>query len=56
LGTFREQKFFSVNESENREEPYDPEFVANIEESKQQYKKGDFVSVEKKEIKDFLGL
>ncbi|MFW5762191.1 MAG: hypothetical protein ACOCXH_14550 [Cyclobacteriaceae bacterium] len=30
--------------------------MANIEESKQIYKKGEFVSVEKKDIKDFLRL
>jgi len=38
------------------EEGYDPDFVAKIEESRQQYKKGEFVSVEKKDIKSFLGL
>lgn len=39
-----------------REKPYDPEFVANIEESRQQYKRGEFISVDKKDIKGFLGL
>lgn len=39
-----------------KEQPYDPDFVAKIEESRQQYKKGEFVSVEKKDIKGFLGL
>lgn len=40
----------------SKEESYNPDFVAKIEESREQYKKGDFVSVEKKDIKGFLGL
>jgi hypothetical protein len=36
--------------------PYDPKFVAEIEESREQYKKGEFISVNKKDIKSFLGL
>ncbi|MCC5929438.1 MAG: hypothetical protein JJU28_09355 [Cyclobacteriaceae bacterium] len=39
-----------------KEKPYDPEFVARIQESREQYKKGEFISVEKKDIKSFLGL
>ncbi len=39
-----------------KEKPYDPEFVAKIEESREQYKKGEFISVDKKDIKRFLGL
>lgn len=39
-----------------KENPYDPEFVAEIEESREQYKKGEFISVDKKDIKSFLGL
>ena len=39
-----------------KEQPYDTDFVAKIQESRQQYKKGEFVSVEKKDIKGFLGL
>ena len=38
------------------EDSYDPDFVAKIEESREQYKKGEFISIEKKDIKDFLGL
>ena len=49
--------FVTVKEPDDSEaSPYNPEFVANIEESKEQYKKGEFISVEKKDIKDFLGL
>jgi hypothetical protein len=40
----------------SKEEDYNPDFIAKIEESRQQYKKGEFVSVEKKDIKSFLGL
>lgn len=40
----------------SNEKGYDPDFVAKIEESRQQYQKGEFVSVEKKDIKSFLGL
>ncbi len=40
----------------SKSEPYDPEFVAKIAESQEQYKNGEFISVEKKEIKGFLGL
>lgn len=39
-----------------KKESYNPDFVTKIEESRQQYKNGDFVSVEKKDIKSFLGL
>jgi len=39
-----------------KEEKYDPEFVSRVEESREQYEKGDFVGVEKKDIKSFLGL
>lgn len=40
----------------SNEEDYSPDFVAKIEESREQYKKGEYVSIEKKDIKDFLGL
>ena len=40
----------------SKEKPYDPDFVAKIKESKEQYKKGEFISVEKKDVKSFLGL
>jgi hypothetical protein len=43
-------------EISKEDEGYDPDFVAKIEESREQYKKGEFISVEKKDIKSFLGL
>lgn len=35
---------------------YNSDFIAKIEESREQYKKGEFVSIEKEGIKSFLGL
>jgi len=43
-------------EVSKEEDLYDDDFVAKIEESREQYKRGDFISVEKKEIKSFLDL
>lgn len=40
----------------NKGKSYDPDIVAKIEESQEQYKKGEYVSVEKKDINSFLGL
>jgi predicted small secreted protein len=39
-----------------REKPYDPEFVAKIQESKQQVKEGKVTRVKKENMKAFLGL
>lgn len=38
------------------EGPYDPGFVAKIQQGQQQYRNGEFVSVEKEGLKDFLEL
>jgi hypothetical protein len=40
----------------SKEKPYDPEFVAKIKESRQQAKEGKTTRVEKKDLKEFLGL
>lgn len=40
----------------SKEKTYDPEFINKVEESREQYKKGEFISVDKKDIKSFLGL
>lgn len=37
-------------------ESYQPDFVEKVLESREQYKKGEYISVEKKDIKSFLGL
>jgi methyl coenzyme M reductase alpha subunit len=38
----------------SKEEPYDPEFVAKIKESQEEYKRGEFISADKEEIKKLL--
>ena len=38
------------------ETPYNPEFVAKITESDPQYKKGNYTTVKKEDLKEFLGL
>ncbi len=38
------------------EAPYNPEFVAKITESDRQYKKGNYTTVKKEDLKEFLGL
>ena len=48
-------KLIKIKFEVSREENYSPDFLAKIEESRQQYKKGEFVSIEKKDIKSFLG-
>jgi len=35
---------------------YNPAFVAKITESEQQYKNGNYTTVKKEDLKDFLGL
>ncbi len=39
-----------------REKPYDPDFVAKINESRQQVKEGKTTRVKKEDLKAFLGL
>ena len=39
-----------------KEKPYDPEFVAKINESRQQVKKGKATRVKKENLKEFLDL
>ena len=43
---------FDITESE----VYDPEFISKIEQSKEQYHNGEYVSVNEKDLKNFLGL
>jgi hypothetical protein len=35
---------------------YNPEFLAKIEKSRKQFEDGEFVSVEKDQLEEFLGL
>ncbi len=36
--------------------PYNADFVAKVQQSKREYKNGDYVSVDKEDLKSFLGL
>ncbi len=56
LKAFMEALNIRFEVSSPDEVPYDPNFVAKIEKSKQEYQNGEFVSVEKKDMKNFLGL
>ena len=38
------------------EKPYDPEFVSKIQKSREDYKNGHFISIEKEDLKNFLGV
>lgn len=38
------------------EKAYAPEFVNKIQKSKEEFEKGDFISLEKDDLKNFLGL
>ncbi|MEY4540191.1 MAG: hypothetical protein RLZZ306_1948 [Bacteroidota bacterium] len=40
----------------NKEEPYNPEFVAKIQKGRQDYKDGNFITVKEENFKAFLGL
>lgn len=40
----------------SKEKPYDPNFVTKIKESRQEVKEGKTTGVEKKDLKEFLGL
>lgn len=39
-----------------QENPYNPDFVAQIEKSVQEFEEGNFSRIEKKDLKNFLGL
>jgi len=39
-----------------REPSYDPDFVAKIKKSREEFQSGNFVSVEKEDLQSFLGL
>jgi phosphoribosylamine-glycine ligase len=40
----------------SQEKPYNPEFVAKIEKSKQEFKDGKSIRVKKEDLQSFLGL
>jgi hypothetical protein len=44
---------FEITKDDN---PYNPEFVAKIKESKRQHDNGEYTTVKKEDLKNFLGL
>jgi hypothetical protein len=36
--------------------PYDPDFVLQVKESREQYRNGEYISIEKENIDTYLGL
>ena len=53
------KKFFTTHKIKfevSMEKPYNPEFVAKIQESRQQAKEGKVTRVKKEDLKEFLGL
>ncbi|WP_169704578.1 DUF2683 family protein [Runella slithyformis] len=51
----RSLNFIQVVDSEPKDK-YDSEFVDRIQKSRQEYSEGHFISVEKEDIKGFLGI
>ena len=43
-------------EQDAKKSPYDPEFVAKIKQSKKEFEEGNYTVVEKKGLKNLLGL
>lgn len=43
-------------EISNEDKPYNPEFVAKIKESEKQFQNGNYTTVKKEDLKEFLGL
>ncbi len=39
-----------------KDTPYNPDFVAKIEKSRQDYKDGNYITLEQKDLKKYLGL
>jgi|LakMenE18May11ns_1017448.scaffolds.fasta_scaffold9642972_2 hypothetical protein len=49
-------KAFKIKFEIKTEKPYNPQYVAKIKKSRQEYKDGNFITVEKENLKSFLGL
>lgn len=43
-------------EGDSKESPYDPEFVDKIKQSEKEFEEGNYTRMEKKDLKNFLGL
>ena len=53
------KEFFTAHKIKfevSKDSPYDPDFVAKIQESRQQAKEGKVTRVKKENLKEFLGL
>ena len=51
--------FVQIVDEQNEANPsdsYNPDFVAKIRQSQQEFRDGNFTSVEKEDLKEFLGL
>jgi hypothetical protein len=44
------------DERDSIDSPYDPEFVAKIKQSEKEFEEGNYTTVEKKDLKNLLGL
>lgn len=44
------------DDGDSKESPYNPEFVDKIIKSEKEFKEGNYARVEKKDLKNFLGL
>ncbi len=51
----RSLDFIQIASSEQNDE-YNAEFIQKIQESRKEYKEGDFISVEKENLKEFLAI
>ncbi|MFN3852306.1 MAG: DUF2683 family protein [Spirosomataceae bacterium] len=51
----RSLDFIQIASSEQNDE-YSDEFIHKIQESRKEYKEGDFISVEKENLKEFLAI
>lgn len=49
-------KAFKIKFEIDIEKPYNPEFVAKIQKSKNEFNKGKFTRVKKEDLRKFLGL
>lgn len=49
-------KALKIEFETSNEKEYNPEFVSKVLQSKKQYEEGDYISVQKEDIKKMLGL
>ncbi len=49
-------KAFKIQFEVTKDTPYNPDFVEKVRKSRQEYKEGNFVTIEKENFKEFLGI